>query len=396
MRKYEDSHKWITFSANLERATAELWLMLGECQSKCEHLARYPLRPDISEEIHKMYMAKGVFATTAIEGNTLSEEEVRKLLEGELELPPSREYLGQEVKNVIGECNRVVEKIALNDTSLYYLSTERVKEINKKILDSLELPDYVVPGEVRQCEVGVGFYKGAPYEDCEYLLEEMVKWLNNPTYFSTPENPRAKVYAILKAIVSHLYIAWIHPFGDGNGRTARMIEFQVLLASGVPTPAAHLLSNHYYQTRNEYYRQLHNASQNGGDILPFIYYAVQGFLDGLKEQLKLVKKNVMEVVWRNYISDQFLDKTHPADLRRKDLIEDLSMIINHEDISSDQLMFLTPRISKHYKNKTRKTLYRDLKELQEMNLIKFEKGIIRPRKEEVLAFVPLSNAPQAL
>lgn len=394
MHKYQDTHKWITFTVNLEKASAELWLMLGECQSKCEHLARYPLRPDISEEIHKMYMAKGVFATTAIEGNTLTEDDVRKMLDGELQLPPSREYLGREVNNIIGECNRVLEKISNNDKSLYYLSTERIKEINKAVLDGLELPDHVVPGKVRNYDVGVGLYKGAPHGDCDFLLDEMSKWLNDVKYFSTPEHPRAKVFAILKAIISHIYIAWIHPFGDGNGRTARMIEFQILLSSGVPSPAAHLLSNHYYQTRTEYYRQLHNASQNGGDILPFINYAVQGFLDGLKEQLKFVKKNVMDVVWRNYIFDQFLDKTQPADLRRKDLIEDLSMIINHEEITPAQLMFLTPRISKHYKNKTAKTLYRDLKELHSMRLIKFEKGVIKPRKEEILAFVPLSSTPR--
>jgi Fic family protein len=394
MRKYEDSHKWISFSANLEKATPELWLMLGECQSKCEHLGRYPLRPDIAEEIHKMYMAKGVFATAAIEGNTLTEDEVLKILKGELELPPSREYLGQEVSNIINECNRVLKRVSDNDNSLYYLSVGRIKEINKTILDGLDLPEHVIGGTIRNYDVGVGVYKGAPYDDCEYLLEELAKWLNNEKYFSTPDSPRAKVYAILKAIVSHIYLAWIHPFGDGNGRTARMIELQVLLASGVPSPAAHLLSNHYYQTRTEYYRQLHNASQSGGDILPFINYAVQGFLDGLKDQLEYVKKSVMEVVWRNFISDQFLDKNQPADLRRKDLIEDLSTSKNYEELTHNQLMFLTPRISKHYKNRTPKTLYRDLKELHNMRLIKFEKGVIKPRKEEILAFVPLSNAPQ--
>lgn len=57
------------------------------------------------------------------------------------------------------------------------------------------------------------------------------------------------MYAIFKAVVAHLYLAWIHPVGDGNGRTARLVEFQILLSSGVPSPAAHLLSNHYNQTR---------------------------------------------------------------------------------------------------------------------------------------------------
>ncbi len=57
---------------------------------------------------------------------------------------------------------------------------------------------------------------------------------------------------VLKAIVAHLYIAWIHPFGDGNGRTARMVEFKICLSSGIAVPAGHLLSNHYNETREAY------------------------------------------------------------------------------------------------------------------------------------------------
>src|SRR5436305_1872818 len=85
-RQYERSHPWLTFSADLRSASPELWLMLGECQSKCEHLAKYPLRPEVADEIHRMYLAKGVLATTAIEGNTLTEEEVRQIIEGKLKL----------------------------------------------------------------------------------------------------------------------------------------------------------------------------------------------------------------------------------------------------------------------------------------------------------------------
>src|SRR5713101_1171428 len=99
-RRFQETHPWLTFNADLREAGPELWMMLGECQSKCEHLAKYPLTPDIAAEIHRMYMAKGVLATTAIEGNTLSEDEVRQILDGKLELPPSREYLAREVQNI--------------------------------------------------------------------------------------------------------------------------------------------------------------------------------------------------------------------------------------------------------------------------------------------------------
>ncbi len=44
------------------------------------------------------------------------------------------------------------------------------------------------------------------------------------------------IYAIIKAVLAHVYIAWIHPFGNGNGRTARLIEFHLLMSGGMPPP----------------------------------------------------------------------------------------------------------------------------------------------------------------
>ena len=101
MRSFERSHPWIQFSLDLRAAPAQLWIFLGEAASKCEHVAGVPLRPDTAERLHRLYLAKGLRATTAIEGNTLSEEEVLQHLEGKLNLPPSKEYLAKEIDNIL-------------------------------------------------------------------------------------------------------------------------------------------------------------------------------------------------------------------------------------------------------------------------------------------------------
>ena len=114
----------------------------------------------------------------------------------------------------------------------------------------------------------VGSYRGAPWQDCEYLVGDgRCEWLESGD-FEPPNREWEIPYALLKAVMAHLYIAWIHPFDDGNGRTARLMELQILLAAGVPMPATHLLSNHYNATRAEYYRQLDAASASGGDVVP--------------------------------------------------------------------------------------------------------------------------------
>jgi hypothetical protein len=97
MHAFLNSHPWISFTFNLKEASPQLWMLLGEAASKCEHIAGVPLKPSTQEELHQLYLAKGVLATTAIEGNTLSEEQVLQLLEGNLKLPPSQQYLKQEI-----------------------------------------------------------------------------------------------------------------------------------------------------------------------------------------------------------------------------------------------------------------------------------------------------------
>ena len=296
MRQYESSHPWITFQADFRTLPYSTWIRLGEAQSKCEHLATVPLLPDIAEQLHQLYLAKGVVATTAIEGNTLTEEEVLRRLQGKLFLPPSKEYLGQEVDNVIEACNQISQDV-LHSRALT-LSPAEIRGYNQLVLRSLPAGEDVRPGQVRTHSVVVGSYRGAPAEDCDYLLERFCQWLNDEIKF--PGNDRI-VAGILKAIVAHVYFAWIHPFGDGNGRTARLIEFKILLASGVPMAAAHLLSNHYNLTRQEYYRRLALTSKRGGSLDDFIWYALQGFVDGLKEQLGYIRQQQIIVLARFHL-----------------------------------------------------------------------------------------------
>ena len=56
--------------------------MLGEARSKCEHLVGIPLKPEFAQKLYNITLIKGAVATTAIEGNTLTEEQVQGIIEG--------------------------------------------------------------------------------------------------------------------------------------------------------------------------------------------------------------------------------------------------------------------------------------------------------------------------
>ena len=382
MPTYTRTHPWLSFSVNLQDAPPWLWLMLGECQSKCDHIARVPLRPDTAEQLYRIYLAKGVLATTAIEGNTLSEEEVLQHLEGKLKLPPSRQYLSKEIDNIVAGCNTTLKLIHAGEVPS--ITPESIRQLNLTVLNGLELEEDCVPGEVRQHSVVVGRYRAAPPEDCEYLLERLCEWLNSDDF--APRENLVIVYAILKAVIAHLYVAWIHPFGDGNGRTARLLEFQVLIGAGVPAASAHLLSNHYNLTRSEYYRQLDQASRSGGNLLPFLIYAVQGFLDGLKQQIDTIWQQQWDIAWRNYVHEYFRDKSSACQVRRRHLVLDLSR--QSELIPRSQISEITTRLARAYAQITDKTLARDLNALCRANLIRETPKGYRACRELILAFRP--------
>jgi hypothetical protein len=59
---YEQTHPWLLFSLSLSSADSRLWLLLGEVASKVEHLSGVPLRPDVADELHRIYLAKGALA----------------------------------------------------------------------------------------------------------------------------------------------------------------------------------------------------------------------------------------------------------------------------------------------------------------------------------------------
>ena len=387
-KTYEKTHPWISFKLNLDHADMGIWTLAGEAKAKCEQIANLPLKPAIANQLAGIYLTKGVKGTTAIEGNSLTEEQVRKRIEGKLKLPPSQEYLGQEVDNIVAALNEIAQ--ASKDQRPQRLTANLIKHFNRQVLDNLTIEEGVIPGEIAKFSVGVFQYRGAPREDCEYLLERLCEWLNSD-HFSIPYYGRDSkiVSAIIKAVIAHLYIAWIHPFGDGNGRTARLIEFLILFSSGVPDIAAHLLSNHYNTTRGDYYRQLDLASKSGGDTLPFLRYALEGFVDGLEEQLKTIKFHQWTIAWQNFVHDSFrATKSTKTHKRRRELV--LALTLSPNPVPLNMIRDLNPKIATEYGNRHIRTLMRDLNAVIQMDLVRQSSDGYEVKKEKIFTFLPFT------
>lgn len=382
-RQYLDTHPWITFRLDPGRLSHRTWLLFGEAESTCQHIAGVPLRPATARRLYEVYLSKGVHGTTSIEGNTLSEDEVLRRVTGDLQLPPSLEYLGREVDNILDAYRLITDEIVQRRP--HALTPARIGHFNELVLRDLDRDEDVVPGKVRQHSVTVMRYRGAPAEDCDYLLDRMCTWINDLAIDG--DASMTFPIAILKAILAHLYIAWIHPYGDGNGRTARLVEFQLLVRAGLPPPAAHLMSNFYNRTRDAYYRELARTSREPYPVEQFVHYAMQGFADELRSQLDVIQAEQQQVTWENFVHESFRDQDTPAKRRQKHIVLDLTDI--DRPVPVNRLKEISGRVALGYAGRGDKTVTRDVNELLNLQLIRRVRGGLVANVDIIRAFLPV-------
>ena len=358
---------------------------LGQCDAIIRTLRDIPIRPEYRNMLQKVSLTKGAQATTAIEGNTLTNEEVEKVNEG-IKLPPSKEYQEIEVRNILNALNELLREVA-DDNKLEVITINLIKRFNYLVGKDLGDHFEAIPGKLRDYSVVVGAkYRPPDYHDLEFLLKQFCDWSVKEFHFAKGQDFRESV---IQAIVSHVYIAWIHPFGDGNGRTARLLEFYILLRSGNPDFASHLLSNFYNETRNEYYRHLEKSTKTG-DLSGFIAYAIKGYRDGLNDILRLIQLNQFETSWINYIHGSFQttkikSKNENLNKRRRNLMLAIPIF---KRLTLDEILNLNVDISATYKILSRRTLMRDIKELIDLDLLKNEQDTYWANIDLLKRYIP--------
>ncbi|OKH63160.1 hypothetical protein EB73_26485 [Mycobacterium sp. SWH-M3] len=387
-------YPFISFEFDTKRLTPDMWLDLGEAMSKCLHLAGVPLKPARAAEMGAVYLARGVQATTAIEGNTLTETEVKQIVaKGTAHVGKSRQYQEREVQNVLAAIGEMDE--ALRAGKRLPITRERLERLNFQILDGIPDAPEVVPGELRKHNVTAGKYVAPRWQDVPELIDRFVRWLAELRSVVTPESPVRDrfINAVLAAMLAHIYIAWIHPFGNGNGRLARLIEVQILSESGVvPIVATNLLSDYYNKTRDHgYYRALDEAQ---GDINKFIRYALDGFLDELRAQIEVVKAENIQIHWESYVYEVFRNEMPDTETRTRQRELALAMP-EGKWITAKEATDLNTTLARFYAKVGERTPTRDLNDLTRLGLAEKDNRRYRVRRSVIQAFIPpIWEAPQ--
>ncbi|MCO5214320.1 MAG: Fic family protein [Caldilinea sp.] len=219
-----------------------------------------------AQEILAQVEAETVHASTAIEGNTLTQEQVTAVLAGRTVQALARDI--QEVKNYQATLSYIHEIAAVTDT----FSHQTVLELHYRLLQGV---DDEAAGRYRTSRVRVGDYLPPDPYEVHALMNDFVAWLNAPA-------PQGYSHLLYAGIAHYQFVA-VHPFTDGNGRTARALTTLYLLKHGYDITRAFALESHYNRDRAAYYAALHAADVTvtaGGerDLTPWLDYFVGGML----------------------------------------------------------------------------------------------------------------------
>src|SRR3990167_2163485 len=249
-------------------------------------IERAKLLPQAEVRLRRQALIRMTAASTAIEGNNLNLRQVEAVYARKKINAPVRDIY--EVQNYLAAL-RYIEQIVKKKSAI----TEKViLKIHRLVTDKTLRPDE--SGHYRKSAVYVvrrkwGFpeettYTGPDAKKVFHLMAGLTKWI--------AESESQNINPVIVAGIVHQEIAAIHPFADGNGRTARALATLVLYARGYDFRRLFALEDYYNKDRPKYYAAINigkNYETRRVDFTPWLEY----FVRGLKDEIDNVKAKVM-------------------------------------------------------------------------------------------------------
>ncbi len=243
---------------------------VAEIKAKVESAKLLPAREVFLKQAAAVKMAH---TSTSIEGNRLNEFQVKQVAEGKK--VKAEEDQVAEVKNYLIALKRV-DKMAQSKSSINISDILDIhKVVTKGLIDEqkcgrLRKGDVFVINILPDGTEEIGFTP--PKADkVKRLLKNLLKWVEEDT----------EVHPVIKAGLFHYEFVTIHPFTDGNGRTARLLTLLILYKLGWDFKKSLVLEDYYNRDRQLYYESLHTGenykARIGKDLTGWVTYFVEGF-----------------------------------------------------------------------------------------------------------------------
>jgi len=328
-----------------------------------------PLVPAWDAKFRDEAMVRTVHYGTKIEGNDLTQEQTQQVvqLDGETNADSLTKKAGlvareRDIQEVINYRD-VVKWI---DNWQSYVKPERVFSVETlKKLHSLSVRQMVEEKYVgnfrdKQVVVSSGTNQSIVFRppvsvEIPFLLDDFFVWLN-------AEQTKQTIHPIFQAAITHYQLVFIHPFIEGNGRTARAMATLVLYAANYDFKRFFSLEQYFDSDVDAYYQALLSVQQNAKRNLT---YWLEYFCYGLAVEIEKIKDKVMKLS-KDLKMKQELGQQVALSERQIILLE---LLQNQGEITSGDAQNVLPNVSVD-------TILRDLKDLLEKGVVK-KKGVTK-------------------
>jgi len=268
-------------------------------------IERAKLLPKQELKLRRQAMIRMTHSSTHIEGNILNLRQVGDVYSHKKVDAPNRDIF--EVENYLKALKYIAQVVEKKQA----ITENVVLKIHKLVTDltlSDEQSDHYRKGPVyvvrRRLDMPQETVYTAPRAELvSELVSDLIKWIH--------ESEQQNINPIIVAGIVHQEIAAIHPFADGNGRTARALATLILYQRGYDFRRLFALEDYYNKNRSNYYQAINigkNYDERKTDFTPWLEYFVKGF----KEEIDDVKGKVTELslkkVGKEIQSQIYLDK----------------------------------------------------------------------------------------
>ena len=329
----------------------------GIVEASREVIMNAPLVPAWEAKFRKEAMERTVHHTTHLEGNPLSEEEVKDVLDGQEVIARERDI--QEIinyRNVLKFIDAIHAQIGSGGN--YNFTLETILEMHKLTTDKILPPEGIGKFRIRQVVIrnsktGQISYTPPPAVEVPYLVEDLVNWINS--------NEGKNVHPVIKAGIIHYELARIHPYVDGNGRVARAVATLIMFLDGYDIRKFFSFEEYFDEEPIKYYLTLQAVSNqlvldtHERDLTPWLEY----FVEGVAIELNRVKEKVQRISVDARVKDK-LGEQLMLNERQMAIMEYLH---RHKEMRNKDFRKIFPDYSDD-------TVLRELKFLKQKNLVK--------------------------
>lgn len=240
---------------------------IEQLKAEFDRLLPFPIAA--FNNLKKAERVEWIYNSNAIEGNTLSLIETKVVLEDGLAIGGKRL---QEHFEVINHAEAIIFiENQVNRTEP--LDERMLKAIHHLILKNIDVEN---AGIYRSINVRISSSQHEPphFLQLPYEMKELFAWY---------EHEKEHLHPVKLAALFHFKFVYIHPFADGNGRTARLLMNFILMSQGFPSAIVKAENEH----RLRYYETLETASRKQ-NTAPFIQLISEYVEEGLRNYIKAI------------------------------------------------------------------------------------------------------------